>query len=107
MRPIACPEVYQELYYSGHKGYHGIKFQSIVTPDGLISSLYGPIFGPVGDWRMWKDCGIVDILRGLFTPHVDVGVGANVGINRDMDILYLYGDPAYTLSYGIIGPFSR
>lgn len=40
--PIARPLVGQEEYYSEHKGYHGIKLQSIVTPDGLISSLYGP-----------------------------------------------------------------
>ena len=26
-------------YCSDHRGYHGIKFQSIVTPDGLSSSL--------------------------------------------------------------------
>jgi len=49
VRPIARPLVRQEDYYSGHKGYYGLKFQSIVTPDGFISSLYGPELGPKGD----------------------------------------------------------
>ena len=35
---IARPILEQKGYYSGHGGYHGIKFQSIVTPDGLIST---------------------------------------------------------------------
>ena len=58
VRPIARPLVDQEGYYSGHKWYHGVKYQGIVTPDGLISSLYGPDFGPVGDWKLWKECQI-------------------------------------------------
>ena len=95
VRPIARPEVDQERFYSGHKGYHGIRFQAIVTPDGLISSLYGPEYGPVGDWRMWKDCGIAAKLRELFTG------------TSESDMLYLYGDPAYSLSYGTLAPFSR
>ena len=45
------------IKYSGHEGYHGIKYQGLVTPDGLISSLCGPEFGPVGDWKLWKECG--------------------------------------------------
>jgi hypothetical protein len=31
--------------YSGHKRSHGIKFQSVVVPDGLIALLFGPING--------------------------------------------------------------
>lgn len=58
VRPIARPMEQQEQYYSGHKCYHGIKYQGIVTPDGLITSLYGPRFGPEGDWKLWKDCKI-------------------------------------------------
>ena len=37
-------------FYSVYKKAHGFKFQSIVTPDGLQSSLVGPFPEPVGDW---------------------------------------------------------
>ena len=36
VRPICRPgTVNQRLLYNGHKRVHGIKFQSVVTPDGL------------------------------------------------------------------------
>jgi len=78
----------QKSYYSGHKGYHRIIFQSIVTPDGLISSVYGPELAPKGDWKLWQESGI---LQETFTDSEDV--------------LYLYRDPAYAPSYGIIAPY--
>ena len=39
------PSYFQRLAYSGHKQCHGIKFQSVVTPDGLYAHFYGPIAG--------------------------------------------------------------
>lgn len=43
----ACcrPERYQRALYSGHKRYHGLKYQSVSTPNGMIAHLYGPIEG--------------------------------------------------------------
>ena len=64
-----------------------------MTPDGLISHLGGPFEGPMGDWAVWCETGLENRLRIL-----DEGV-------QNEDWLYLYGDPAYTASYGIIGPF--
>ena len=55
VRHIARSIEDQESYYSGHKDYHGIKYQSIVLPDGLIASLYGPDLGPTGDWKLWQE----------------------------------------------------
>jgi len=43
---------------------------------------------------MWKECGIQNKLRGLFGPNT-----------QPNEMLYIYGDPAYTLSYGILAPF--
>lgn len=34
VRPVARPTREQQLY----EGYHGLKYQSIVTPDGLVSN---------------------------------------------------------------------
>ena len=42
LRRICRPGVAQQLFYNGHKRWHGIKFQAVVTPDGLITHLYGP-----------------------------------------------------------------
>ena len=33
----------QRVMYNGHKRVHGIKFQSVVSPNGLIANLYGPV----------------------------------------------------------------
>lgn len=43
------PVLDQEQFYLGHKRKHGYKFQSIVTPDGLVSSLMRPFIGHWGD----------------------------------------------------------
>jgi len=90
VQPIARPLVGQEEYSSGEEGYHGIKFQSIVTPDGLISSSIGPEFGSKGDWKLWQQSSIERYLRNFFS---------------ESPILCLYGDPPYASAYGIIGPY--
>ena len=33
----------QRILYNGHKKVHAIKFQSVITPNGLIANLYGPV----------------------------------------------------------------
>lgn len=42
---ISRPAEQQRIFYSGHKHHHAFKYQGIVTPDGLISSLAGPVEG--------------------------------------------------------------
>lgn len=84
------PHLDQRWYFAGEKKEHGIRFQGILTPDGILH-LHGPYRGPTGDWRMWENCGMEARLRNLFpTPE---------------DRLYLYGDPAYCPAFGIMGPF--
>jgi hypothetical protein len=39
-----------ESYYSGYKKAHGYKFQTVITPDGIMSSLAGPTVASHGDW---------------------------------------------------------
>lgn len=52
IREICRPELAQRLYYSGHKRIHGIKFQTVVTPDGIIAHVYGPLEGRRHDMIM-------------------------------------------------------
>ncbi|KAG0132542.1 hypothetical protein HOY82DRAFT_469202, partial [Tuber indicum] len=42
MRPFCRPGDDQRSFYSGYKKAHAFKFQSIVTPDRLLSTLAGP-----------------------------------------------------------------
>lgn len=43
VRPISRPECNQRIVYNGHERIHAIKFQSIVTPDGMIANMFGPV----------------------------------------------------------------
>jgi hypothetical protein len=82
----------QRQAYSGHKRQHGQNFQAIVTPDGLVSSLTGPFFGPTNDWTMWKQSNCQTTLRAIMEGR---------------EIQYLYGNPAYNCVYGVISPYTH
>ena len=43
VRPISRPECNQRIVYNGHKRVHAIKFQSVVTPNGMIANVFGPV----------------------------------------------------------------
>lgn len=43
VRPISKPGENQRVLYNGHKRVHGIKFQSVALPNGLIGNMYGPV----------------------------------------------------------------
>ena len=47
VRPICHPLENKQIVYNGHKLVYALKFQSIVTPNGRIANLYGP----VGEWK--------------------------------------------------------
>jgi hypothetical protein len=86
LRRICRPTNDQRVAYSGHKRCHGIKFQSVVTPDGLIAVLYGGVEGSWHDSTMLADSELLDILQ-ILTPGDD-----------GFPIYTMYGDPAYPLS---------
>lgn len=87
-RPICRPTRNQRLYYSGHKRYHALKFQCVLTPDGMIAQLYGPVEGRRHDMFLVRDSGISAILAA---PPFDQYV--------------IYGDPGYVTEAGIVSPF--
>ena len=43
IRKTACPLYNQRTVYMKFKKCHGIKFQSVLVPDGYIACLYGPV----------------------------------------------------------------
>jgi hypothetical protein len=89
---ICCHPGDQRVSSSRHKT-HAFTVQYIVTPDGMIASVYGPCAGKVNELVMVRKSGLKNRLRviwGSFEPE-----------NR----LFLCGDEAYKGEWGILGPF--
>ena len=63
VREIARPKFNQRVMYNGHKGVHGIKFQSVVTPNGIIANLCGPFEGKRHKSVMLRESGLLNKLR--------------------------------------------
>ena len=53
LRACCRPRQLQRMIYNGHKRHHGLKYQSVVTPSGMIANLYGPIEGKRHAWFIW------------------------------------------------------
>lgn len=89
----------QSYVYNGHHKQHGIKWikwQSIVTPDGITVSLCGPFTGSMHVQRMLDESNILPELKELLDQRAGSG-----------PLHAIYGDPAYTLSDVIARPFQR
>lgn len=67
-----------------------MKWQAIVTLDGLILLLHGPYPGLANDWTMLHKSRVLSKCRDVYS---------------DRQRLYIYGDPAYSSAFGIIGPY--
>jgi hypothetical protein len=93
LRKTCRPSYFQKLLYSGHKRCHGIKFQSVYCPDGIMALLFGPINGNRHDSFMLAKSGLLDQLEDLMPEN-----GAD-------PIYCLYGDPAYPQSRHLFGGF--
>ena len=73
---------------------HGLKFQSVALPNGLIENLYGPVEGRRHDAGMLKDSGLLNDL-------------SRAGFNTRGEVLCLYGDPAYPLRPNLMRPYCQ
>jgi hypothetical protein len=82
LRPTCRPKHGQQALYNGHKRRHGFKFQTIVTPDGIIAHFFGPVDGRRHDIYMLRLSGIEEVLEKNSAFHGKV----------------VYGDPAYGCS---------
>ncbi|DAZ98166.1 TPA: hypothetical protein N0F65_005632 [Lagenidium giganteum] len=89
VRGIARTTVHQRY---GRKREHGLKFQSVVTPDDLIRHLYGPILGSRHDSYMMTTSTLPTEAAVLLHDNVQ---------------FILYGDPAYRRERFLRAPFKR
>ena len=84
VRPVSRPNQHQRILYNGHKRVHALKFQSVVTPNGMIANMYGPVEGKRHDSGMLADSGLLNLLQ-------------QYSFDTNGNPLCIYGDPAYPL----------
>ncbi|RPB26412.1 hypothetical protein L211DRAFT_856210 [Terfezia boudieri ATCC MYA-4762] len=81
-RGIARPVQFQRTCYNGWKREHCLKYHAVVTPDELVSHLFGPVEGRGNNAHLWSESGLQHYLEEhSFVP--------------DGTALQIYGDPAY------------
>jgi hypothetical protein len=88
--PICRPTRNQREVYNGHKRTHALKYQSVVTPDGLIANLFGPMEGRRHDAALLAESELLNRIRFHTTRNTP---------------LCLYGDSAYPLSPYLMCPY--
>ena len=66
VRPICRPKEHQRAVYNGHKRAHAIKVQSVVAPNGLTASLFGPVEGRRHDNRILAMSRALGTVRRAF-----------------------------------------
>ncbi|THU89275.1 hypothetical protein K435DRAFT_572148, partial [Dendrothele bispora CBS 962.96] len=82
LRRVARPVWNQRILFNGWKRFHALKYHCLVTPDGIIAHVFGPIEGRRHDETLFKESGLSDILAAHFWT-------------QDRRPLFIYGDPAY------------
>jgi hypothetical protein len=92
VRPIARPTKKQRTTFNGHKRTHALKYHAVVTPDGIIAHLFGPVEGRRHDKYLWNESKIMDQL----TEHA---------FDEEGQPMQIYGDPAYGLNRHLISPY--
>jgi len=91
-RQICRPSSGQEVAYSGHKRYHALKYQALISPDGLYVDLFGPIEGRINDQGMLNESKLLDRLPSIEEEDSDTA-------------FFIYGDGGYAVQPRLISPW--
>jgi hypothetical protein len=85
--------------------YHGLKFQALVTPDGMLAHLYGPVSCRTTDGSMLAESGLPRVLKEEFKLPEAI----RDDIEGELPSHWtLYGDPAYIpRSPYVMSPFNK
>jgi nuclease HARBI1 len=75
------------LLYTKYIRGHGLKFETVQTPEGFVAWIKGPYPAPRGDARIFREGGLLDQLRSIMPADGTNGT-----------IFSLYGDLAYPQS---------
>jgi len=93
------PSVSEKLVYTGYKKFHGMKFQAIMVPNGMISHLDGPYRAPQNDASILSESGLL----GHMHTHA-IQPGSVEGDPPEQRYFQLYGDSAYAMSGVLVSP---
>ena len=94
IRKTAHPLYIQKTVYMKWKKCHGIKFQSVLVPDGYIACLYGPMLTKTHDAKLLCQSNLMEQLHNVMPDD-----------NSNVPIYSLYGDLAYPQSSYLLGGF--
>ncbi len=67
LRQICQPSTGQREMFSSHKQQHGLKFQHVMLPNGIVAHSYGPYPGSRHDAAMYGVSGLEQLLSGIQT----------------------------------------
>ena len=93
VRGVRRPLYGQEAIYSGHKKTHGLKYQALGLPDGLLAAVAGPRSARRHDSRVLVESTLEDDIRRI---------QAATGVDY-----IAYADAAYTNSDVIMAGFDK
>jgi nuclease HARBI1 len=91
LRQICRPIWFQNLFYNGKDGVHGLKYLGLSCPDGIMYLLFGPFLGPDHDGYLQANSELVALLREL--------------MDQLGETLYVYADSAFSLTDVVIKGF--
>jgi hypothetical protein len=101
IRQTCRPGVDESLAYTGYKKLHGMKFQGVVVPNGLLAHLEGPFRAPQNDAGVLNESELLaNMARYAIQP------GSRDGDPPGRRYFQLYGDSAYGVSPHLLSPFS-
>jgi hypothetical protein len=93
-RRTCRPYTLQHLMYSGYKKCHGLKYQTIATPDGFVACLHGPYVGRQHDASILTESRVVEMLQDLMPANQQNG-----------PVYAVFGDMAYRQSLWVYRGF--
>ncbi|KAF7292162.1 hypothetical protein MIND_01243300 [Mycena indigotica] len=85
--PLDC-----RLVFNGWKRIHCLKYHSLITPDGIVIHIYGPVEGRRHDETVYQQSGLSALLEKHF-------------VKPDGSPLFIYGDPAYTVAGRVLAGY--
>ena len=100
IRQTCRPGEFQELVYTGYKKCHGMKFQAVVIPNGLVAHLSGPFRAPQNDMGVLRESRLLERLE-----RYAIQPGSSPNDPPQWRFYQLYGDSAYGVSSVMISPY--
>lgn len=95
IRPLCRPIRFQRVVFNGHKRCHSLKFQSVVSPDGMILNMFGPVEGRRHDSALLR---LSSIQEQFEERRLEL-------VGEDGLQFSLYGDPAYPVRDYLLAPY--